>query len=280
MFESYSLVDSGNLLKLERFGSKTIIRPSTVAIWKTKKPRSDWQMADATYEPKQGWQFKNGKFESWELDIKLTNGNPVRILMRLQQNGQVGIFPEHSMYLEQLADNIKGREVLNLFAYTGMASVYLASLGAKVTHVDLAKKSLDWAAQNVDLNPQIKKHAGEVRYIKEDALKFLKREVKRDRKYSVVIVDPPSFSRLSADDFWQIENIVVDLLHDCKKVLENSQAKLLFTHHAQFPKQAFLNVVMDVFDDRKVQIVDRSLLIPEADTDRKMPSGYMFLVSY
>jgi 23S rRNA (cytosine1962-C5)-methyltransferase len=124
----YQLLDSGAGEKLERFGTKTLIRPSSLAIWDRRLSKQEWQKADATLIPKSAWRFSGKNFEEWEVQ-----GEPFSFLLRLQTNGQVGIFPEHSSYLSSMSDFLVAspkKRVLNLFAYTGLASVSALKSGS------------------------------------------------------------------------------------------------------------------------------------------------------
>ncbi len=147
---SYSLMDSGEGEKLEVIGEKILRRQSSLAVWKKKLPVDAWNKADASYDPKKGWSFLRAKFEVWEADF-----HHFKLKLRLQKNGQIGFFPEHLSYLKDLVVNTEGGRtvnVLNLFAYTGAATIFLALRGANVCHVDMSKPTFGWTKENAELN--------------------------------------------------------------------------------------------------------------------------------
>ena len=180
MTRTYSLLDSGGGLRLEQFGVKTVIRPSSLAIWKPRNPEL-WRTAAATYDHDAGWTFAHQQFKEWEVAI-----GAVKLTLRLQRNGQVGFFPDHTLYLDELVTAVKKiakknsrpPNMLNLFAYTGMASIVAMHAGAQVTHLDILKPALDWARVNAERN-NLPSNA--LRLIPDDALTFMEREIKRGK---------------------------------------------------------------------------------------------------
>lgn len=270
--EPYQLLDSGDELKLERFGQKLIARPSSLAIWKRRSKA--WQEADATFEPTHGWKFKAEKFETWQARF-----GSIDLELRLQQNGQVGVFPDHWLYAHALLNHLKGLsgrrsnslKVLNLFAYTGLASLLCAKAGAEVCHVDLSKTAVSWCQRNLELNT-----LKGVRLICDDALKFTAREVKRSAKYDVVISDPPSFGRLSKTKSWKLEEIIHSHLLDCFTILNNSGLLLFSSHHAALEAQVLANIISDLAPHNAV-LQAQPIFIPEQTGIRKMPAGHLVI---
>lgn len=271
---NYELLDSGNGSKLERFGQKLIIRPSSLCIWARRQPQSTWTRADAEYHPGGGWSIKGGAFEEWDISIA---GCALRL--RLQENGQIGFFPEHSSYLPSLMDALNHSQqrrenvpkVLNLFAYTGLASVLAAKHAAHVTHVDISKRALDWASINFQLNaiPETSR-----RIIREDAADFIEREARRSNSYDMIICDPPSFSRLSGKKSWQLEDILPRMVGSLAKLLSMDGGSIFFTsHHAELGGAVTANLFYDSFKDRSPKIETRQLSIAEHDSPRAIPAG-------
>ena len=271
--DGYELLDSGAESKLELYGDKRIARPSSVCIW-TKRNPSQWEDADAVYLPQRGWQFsRRGKFESWQCAIEGVN-----LELRLQSNGQIGLFPEHAMYQSRLRDSIERLKktgiarprVLNLFAYTGLATVVAARAGCEVTHIDLSKKALTWARQNLDLN----KIDSGVKLIPEDAMTFLGRVKKRGELPHIIIVDPPSFSRVSKDATWTIESVLGDLVEAVVSATDPTHGAILFTNHSSFfIHEIVKNLFLDSMANRNVAVTAEGLLVPEASSHRTMPAG-------
>jgi len=287
----YALLDSGGMAKLERFGARIISRPSSQAVWKRQLGSVDWSAVDAKYDPDSGWRFKADSFEEWDAEIL-----GIMIRLRLQRNGQVGLFPEHANYLPAVARDIaecaaadpgSSPRVLNLFAYTGMASVFCAKAGAQVTHVELQRSAIGWAEQNVAINTI---PGDRMRYIEDDAVKFVSREVARGARYDIVIADPPSFSRISKNKEWQLDETLPGLASECVKLVQPTSAggklgAVYFTcHHPAFGAQTIMNLFRDACDSHggvllaegqinSVQIEPLDLNIPEQDGQRKLPAG-------
>lgn len=271
----YELLDSGENAKLERFGARTLIRPSKFSVWSRTRSADLWRGADAVFEPKQGWRFHKQRFDSWRM-----NGEPDGLLLRLQDNGQIGFFPEHASYLPLLAKDIReyaqrtqrAPRVLNLFAYTGMATMAALRAGASVTHVDLAKKTLDWAQANFEAAKLERP-----RFIREDAISFLRREVKRGNTYEVVIADPPSFSRVSAQEEWSLDQVLADLVSLLVQVVAPEQHTIFLTsHHFESGGHVMANLLWDAYGREKtVTIETRELAINESASPRVLPAGFL-----
>lgn len=277
MHSNYSLIDSGAGYKLERFGTRTLCRPSSLALWRQIKSTHIWKEADASYIPEQGWKFRTKTFETWPLEC-----GGLSFELRLQKNGQVGVFPDHIDYLDELklacaglsAKRDSGLQALNLFAYTGLASLILAKAGASVCHVDLSEQCLSWAKKNQSLNSTLA--GSQIRLIPEDAFKFAAREVKRQARYDVIVADPPSFGRISKTKSWKLEDLIHEFLENCRKVL-NPEAHALFLtcHHAALGPDVLTNLLRDYFP--KNTISARSLGLREEDTSRVLPAGHLVI---
>jgi 23S rRNA (cytosine1962-C5)-methyltransferase len=197
------------------------VRPDPQVIWKTEKQDEGWIKADAYYKrsSKGGgeWVYKKKLPESWEISYK-------SLTFRIRPTGfkHTGLFPEQAVNWDWAADRIRsaGREisVLNLFAYTGGATLACAAAGAAVCHVDAAKGMVNWARENAALSGLSDKP---VRWIVDDCKKFVEREIRRGRKYDAVIMDPPSYGRGPGGEIWHIEDSIYDLVELCKKVLSD-----------------------------------------------------------
>lgn len=223
----YELLDSGNYRRLERFGDLLLIRSEPRAWWQPELPAEDWNKAAAIYEreEKGEWEFKKPVPSNFVLpfgDLKFK-------LKLTKMSKHVGIFPEQSqqwLWVQNKIKNsvIKNPKVLNLFAYTGASTLAAAAAGAHVTHVDGSKVAITWANENQEASGL---KSAPIRWILDDALKFVKREVKRGNKYDAIIMDPPAFGRGPQGQVWKVENALTDLLASCRELLSD-QALFIF----------------------------------------------------
>jgi len=278
----YTLMDSGDLRKLERFGSKTISRPSSLSTWKRRLPPSVWDQADATYHPPDRWEFREGAFTTWDASI-----SGVELSLELMSNGQLGIFPEHAIYLPLLDTFLyklfrkaqRPLKVLNLFAYTGLATAFcMQREHAVVTHVDLAKRAIEWAKRNVAKNAAA---ADRVRWITDDALGFMAREGRKGSHYDVIIIDPPSFSRVSKNNTWTLEEKVPEIVSLCLTILEPTAGVVFFTNHsAASTSDVARNIMLDHFEDRGVHTTIEQLSLAEQGSPRLLPAGSLIVLSH
>jgi 23S rRNA (cytosine1962-C5)-methyltransferase len=268
-WRDYELTDSGDNRKLERYGSVVLIRPETQAIWKPKKPE-EWKKAKAEFRWSGGkgvWQKKDLP-ENWEI-----SWNDIRFSVRLTSFKHTGVFPEQAANWEWLEEKVRALEdpqVLNLFGYTGIASLVAAKAGAYVTHVDASKQANDWAKKNALLSevPNDK-----IRYIVDDALKFAEREVRRGKSYDGIILDPPAFGRGTKGEVWKIEEDLPRLLESLKKLLAAKPGAffLLNGYAAGYSPQSFLQVVESFWGGKDIEFGE--LRIEESGSERCVPAG-------
>lgn len=278
----YSLLDSGDGRKLERFGSKIISRPSSLCSW-TRRNRERWDHADAWYDPEKKWSFRKGAFEAWDVEIE-----EAVISLRLQSNGQLGIFPEHALYLNRVktvlnslttAKSGEKITVLNLFAYTGLASAFCGVASPSpilVTHVDLSKKAIEWAKENADKSGVA---SDRIRWIVDDALGFMARESRKGATYDVVIIDPPSFSRVSKNNTWTLEEKLPEIAELCFSVLNAKRGSLFFTNHSSVNTVDIVrNLALDRYGESSVTINSDNLVLKEEGSSRLLPAGALIEV--
>jgi 23S rRNA (cytosine1962-C5)-methyltransferase len=235
-FPGYALLDSGDGRKLERFGSVVVERPEPQALWRPRLEPGTWLRADASFksssEEEDGeggrWRKNRAVPESWPVDVL-----GVTVLCRLTSFRHLGLFPEQLPHWQWMLDWLGGNRgparVLNLFAYTGAASLIAAKAGAEVTHVDASKKAIAWARQNRTAS---KLDEAAVRWILEDARKFVARELRRGRSYHLILVDPPKFGRGPEGEVWDIFQHLAPLLRDCAGLLAPGRAALMLTTYA------------------------------------------------
>lgn len=225
---TYSLLDSGDQFKLERFGKYVLARPCAQAVWRPLLPANIWKGADAHFTREQGnkWSSKSLP-ESWETAL-----HGLKFKVTPTDFGHIGIFPEHSSQWEwmeaRLKESKKQPQILNLFAYTGGATLAAARAGASVCHLDASRAAVAWARENAALNALESKP---IRWIVEDVIKFLQREMRRGVRYDGIILDPPSFGRGRQGEVFKIEQDLQELLQHCRKLLSEQPLFVIFTSH-------------------------------------------------
>jgi 23S rRNA (cytosine1962-C5)-methyltransferase len=222
----YRLIDSGDGEKLEQFGDYRIIRPAPQAIWAPQHPE-EWKLASAHFvrNGTQGaWKCAHAFPEEWDVSFE-----GVKMHLKRTEFGHLGIFPEHLSHwtwMQKQLQKCSQPRVLNLFAYSGGSSLACAHAGAKVTHVDSARGMVDWARENADLND-----ISTIRWMVEDALKFIRREKKRGNQYEGILLDPPTFGRGASGEVFKIEEKLPLLLDICIDLLSDEACFFLLTCH-------------------------------------------------
>jgi len=237
----YALLDSGDGLKLERFGKYVFVRPESQAMWK-RSLDAEWKQAHAVFQPtgeESGghWDFKKKIEEKWEmryvLDPSLIERGELKFWVMTTPGRHLGVFPEVAAQWDWfsglIAQSKREINVLNLFGYTGLASLAAASAGAKVTHVDASKKSVSWARENQVLSNLTEKP---IRWIVDDALKFVQREGRRGVKYDGIILDPPKFGRGPKGEVWEVYKSLPNLFEACRACLSEDPLFVVTTIYA------------------------------------------------
>lgn len=224
----YALLDSGHGQKLERFGPVILIRPCSQALWAPRLPKSAWDKASALFEREGGkqWNILSSSPEEW--DVTLFN---LKLKLKRTEFGHLGLFPEHMslwQWIVKLIEKRPGCKVLNLFAYTGGATLAAAKAGASVCHVDAAKGIVSWARENAALSKLSDKP---IRWIVDDVKKYLARAVRRGEKYDGILLDPPTFGRGAAGEVFKIENDLQLILEQCKALLSDHPLFFLLSCH-------------------------------------------------
>jgi 23S rRNA (cytosine1962-C5)-methyltransferase len=282
-WKDYELIDSGDLEKLERFGKYILIRPEPQAIWRKVLPEKDWkQMANAKFvreqtdkfrftdDVKGGWSKSKDMPESWEVSYQYKS---LQMTLRLALTGfgHVGVFPEQGSNWNFIFDtinawNIQKPRVLNLFAYTGAASVVAKTAGAEVVHCDASRPGLNWANQNMQMN-----NLSDIRWVYEDAFKFVKREVKRGNHYNGIIMDPPPYGRGPEGEKWTLQENLDELIHMCGQLLEKNTCFFILSMYAVgLSATVGLNVVKTYFGSNDFQTGEFYL---KSKNDRDLPMG-------
>ena len=243
----YELLDSGGQEKLERFGDMVLARPDPQALWTKHLPEADWKNANGTYVKESGEGNKReGKWtgnipQEWKIDFGGLN-----FIIKPGSFKHTGLFPEQLsnwewmrdiLHKSSLAPNNFAPNVLNLFGYTGGATLAAAAAGAEVTHVDASKTAVAWARENAAASGLEEK---QIRWMVEDVLVFVKREIKRGAKYDAILMDPPAFGHGPKNELWKIEENLLELVELCTQLLSDKPLFFLINGYAEgYSPQAF-----------------------------------------
>lgn len=271
----FHLIDSGNGLKLEQYGEYRIVRPEAQALWRPNLDARVWENVDAVFtgdtdEDGMGrWRFPKAALgETWPLSLL-----GVDFLGRFTAFRHVGVFPEQIVHWQWLKNAVEtaGRpvKVLNLFGYTGVASLVAAAAGAEVTHVDASKKAINWAKENQALAGLEK---APIRWICEDAMKFIQREERRGSTYDIILTDPPKFGRGTNGEVWQLFDHLPLMLDICREILSPKALGLVLTAYSI--RASFYStheLLMDIMRGAGGTIASGELVIREAGLDGKTP---------
>jgi len=275
-WKEYELIDSGSGMKLETFGPPTgeaggytVARPDPRALWK-KSDATLWDAADATFvrtsSTEGNWNIKKSPPDPWKISYK-----NLTFILKPTSFKHVGVFPEQAVNWNWLTEQIHGDsiKVLNLFAYTGGATLAAAAAGTQVTHVDAVKSAIDWANENVVASNLKDKP---VRWIEEDAMKFVMREVKRGNTYDGIILDPPRFGHGAKGELWKIEDDLPKLLTEVKKILSpNPRFILLNAYTADLSPLVLHHLLADLVGDKNITFGE--LALQESSSKRLLPNG-------
>ncbi len=282
-WSDYELLDSGEFEKLERFGKYVLIRPEPQAIWERSLPVAEWKrMAHAhfnreqsdkfrfTDDAKGGWKRLKDMPENWQVQYRYDELT-LTLRLALTSFGHVGVFPEQGNNWNFIHDTLNGwkREktrVLNLFAYTGAASVVARGAGAEVTHCDASRPGLNWANQNMQLNG-----LDNIRWVYEDAFKFVKREQKRGNRYNGIIMDPPPYGRGPEGEKWTLQEQLNELVKMSRDILEEKPSFFILSMYAVgLSSMVGLNVVKTHFPQASV---DSGEFYLKSKQGRDLPMG-------
>jgi 23S rRNA (cytosine1962-C5)-methyltransferase len=272
---TYELIDSGNNEKLERFGAYVLRRPDPQALYQKSLHESEWAKTDAVFETHTGkgkWRKNSEMTDPWPTVIE-----GITFSTTLGSFKHVGLFPEQVSNWKWLKETIeKGKEsrkeikVLNLFAYTGGATLACAMVGAEVTHVDASQGIIDVAVKNAELSGLKEKP---IRWIVDDVKKFVAREIKRGNKYHGIIMDPPSYGHGPKKEVWNIEEHLLPLIEDTKDLLHPEALFFLINgYSAGYSPLAYANNLASLAK-RKGIVESGELSIEEKSGGRSLPAG-------
>lgn len=273
-WKDYEILDMANGEKLERWKNIILIRPDPQIIWKQKSFENKWKEAYARYNRSNtgggAWEYKKKIPESWQVKYK-------DLIFNIKPMGfkHTGLFPEQAVNWDWMINKIKlaNREikVLNLFAYTGGATVACSYAGAQVVHVDSSKGMVSWAKENI-----ISSGLGErpVRFIIDDVTKFVQREIRRENKYDAIIMDPPSYGRGKNGEVWQFENNISDLVKLCKQVLSDNPLFFLINSYTTGISSKVLENILYININRKDgKYSSGEIGLPMKDSNLILPCG-------
>lgn len=233
-FAEYKLIDSGNRMKLEQFGAYTLIRPEPQALWDPQLEYSEWEaIAHAKYETldshKGKWRNIKGMAAPWKIKYKSSN-YALQFELRFTQFKHIGLFPEQASHWDYIYDQCKkipNAKVLNLFSYTGGATLAAKAAGADVIHLDSVKQVVNWSSRNMELSG-----LKDVRWLVEDALKFVQREARRGNFYNGIIMDPPSYGLGPKGERWKLEDKLNELVANVCQILDKHQRFMVFNTYS------------------------------------------------
>lgn len=273
----YALLDSGEGQKLEQYGPYRIVRPEGQAIWRRALPQRDWQMADAVFtgdtdeEGMGRWRFPKAPLgETWPM-----RHDGIDYLGRFTSFRHVGVFPEQASHWDHMSGLIRGAgrpvRVLNLFAYTGLASLVAARAGAEVTHVDASRKAIGWAREN----QQVARLGDQpIRWICEDAMKFVEREVRRGSRYDIILLDPPAYGRGPKGEVWQLFEHLARMTELCRAILTPKPLAVVLTAYSIRASFFAIHALMrDVFAGAGGTVESGELVIREKSAGRALSTS-------
>lgn len=276
--KDYELLDSGGGEKLERFGGVVLRRPEPQALWKKKLKVEEWSDADAVFSRTgtSGRWKKNEKIkDDWVVKI-----NDLSFSLELLPSKHVGVFPEQSAHWKWLEDKVKSRklkvesetiQVLNLFGYTGGASLACARAGAGVCHVDSSQFAVDLANKNMKLSGLENRP---IRFILDDVRKFIEREIKRGKKYDIVLMDPPVYGKGTKKEVWKIEDDLANLLSRVKNLLSKEPLAIVLNGYASvYSSTTYAELLKSITSDLGGEMSSGDLIIKESKSDRLLTAG-------
>ena len=281
-WKDYCLIDASKGERLERWGDITLIRPDPQIIWENPSLSPEWNNVHAKYIRSSSgggsWDYKKRFSESWTIKYK-------NLTFMVKPTGfkHTGLFPEQAVnwdYCDNLIRNA-GREisVLNLFAYTGGATLACANAGAKVCHLDAVKGMVDWGKENARLSGLSDKP---IRWIVDDAMKFLGREIRRGNKYDGIILDPPSYGRGTNGEMWKLEDCIYELMERCTAVLSDKPLFILLNSYTTglSPSVMAYLLYMTVGQKYKIKVEAEEIALPVKNTGLAIPCGNTAIVSF
>ena len=277
-WQDYQLVDCGEGMKQERWGKFTLVRPDPQVLWPREgaAPGAPWPDWDGFYhrsgEGGGRWEFKRALPEHWEIAYQALG---LRFKIRPTSFKHTGLFPEQAVNWDWIHATIRGARrdisVLNLFGYTGAATCAAAAAGAAVCHVDAAEGMVKWCRENAALSGLADKP---IRFITDDCLKFVRREVKRGRRYDAVVMDPPTYGRGATGELWRLEDHLWELLTECRALLTDQPLFFLINAYtARLSPTVVANLLTPLLRDHPGTIAAGEVGLPIQRDGKVLPCG-------
>ena len=264
-WKDYECIDTANGEKLERWGNVVLCRPDPQVIWDAKASPELWKAADAHYHRSSSgggkWEYRKQIPEQWVVRYK-------NLAFNIKPMGfkHTGLFPEQAVNWDYMMDKIstrKGAKVLNLFAYTGGATVACAKAGAAVTHVDASKGMVQWAKENAKLSGL---QDAPIRYLVDDCMKFVEREIRRGNKYDAILMDPPSYGRGPGGEVWKIEDSICQFVRRCTLLLSDDPLFFIINSYTTgLAPTVLINLMKMCLPEGKTQSSEIGLKITSSD---------------
>ncbi|MCI7759687.1 MAG: class I SAM-dependent methyltransferase [[Eubacterium] saphenum] len=281
-WKDYELLDCSDGERLERWGDVILIRPDPQIIWKNSQTAPEWNTAHARYirSDKGGgaWDYRRKLPESWQIKYR-----DLTFLVKPTGFKHTGLFPEQAVNWDYCTELIKGANrpinVLNLFAYTGGATLACAAAGASVCHCDAVKGMVDWARTNAKLSGLADKP---IRWIVDDANKFIKREIRRGTRYDGIILDPPSYGRGTNGEMWKLEDSIFGLMQDITELLSDKPLFLLLNSYTTGLSASVMSYLLQMTVGKRfdIDIISEEIGIPVKQTGMPLPCGSTAVVTF
>jgi 23S rRNA (cytosine1962-C5)-methyltransferase len=281
-WEEYELIDTGGFEKLERFGDYILSRPEPQAIWDKSLDEKEWrEMAHAHFakeknNPEKGqWNELKKIPHNWQVSYKNPDGLKMKLNLAMTSFKHIGLFPEQAVNWDYISDTlknfpVKNPKVLNLFAYTGASSVAAKACGSDVTHLDSVKQVVTWSKHNMESSGQ-----DGIRWIVDDAMKFIRREVRRGNKYHGIILDPPAYGRGPDGEKWILEEQINEMLKLCAELLDPEHHFLILNMYSlSFSSMIAANLVKSNF--KEVNNAEHGELYLVDRFKKNLPLGIFF----
>lgn len=278
----YELIDTADGERLERWGDVTLIRPDPQIIWKCEGEAPEWVSAHARYIRSSSgggaWEYRRKLPESWQIGY-----GDLRFMVKPTGFKHTGLFPEQAVNWDYCGELIRtaGRpvNVLNLFAYTGGATLACAAAGASVCHCDAVKNMVDWARTNAKLSGLDDKP---IRWIVDDANKFIKREIRRGTRYDGVILDPPSYGRGTNGEMWKLEDCIYSLMEDITQLLSDKPLFVLLNSYTTGLSASVMSylIQMTVGKRFEIEVISEEIGLPVSQSGLPLPCGSTAIVLF
>lgn len=278
----YELIDTADGERLERWGDVTLIRPDPQIIWKNEGEAPEWSSAHARYIRSSSgggaWDYRRKLPESWQI-----NYGSLCFMVKPTGFKHTGLFPEQAVNWDYCGDLIRGADrpinVLNLFAYTGGATLACAAAGASVCHCDAVKGMVDWARTNAKLSGLDDKP---IRWIVDDANKFIRREIRRGTRYDGVILDPPSYGRGTNGEMWKLEDSIYGLMEEITALLSDKPLFVLLNSYTTGLSASVMSYLLQMTVGKRfpIEVLSEEIGLPVKQTGLPLPCGSTAIVSF